>query len=293
MDNYSRGFIEGERIAKLSVLTLLGIGVVEILVGLLSKSVGLVADGVDSLGDAVISFIVWLGLRLSMKSPDKKFHYGYFRVETFSALVTAIAMVGVASYILYQAYQRFINPQELFYPHIALATIFGAGCISLYRAFQMRRISQKYNMVSLKAGAYNSIKDGSASFIIFASLIAAYLGFYQMDAIGAMVIAGFIIQIAYMAIKESSLVLVDACYCPDLINKIKRVVEGVYKVQVESIKLRKLGPYLAGEICIIVDGNLTLYKVGELKDAIERDLRREIEGIKGLTIIAKPYPTGK
>lgn len=293
MDSNSRGFAEGERIARLSTYTLLAIGAVEIFVGLLSDSVGLTADGLDSLADAVISFIVWFGLRISKKAPDKKFHYGYFRVENFSALITALVMVVIALGILYQAYQRFLSPRELAYPLLAMITLLGAGSISLYRAIQMERISKRYSLLSLKAGAYNSIKDSSASFIVFFSLLASHLGFHQMDAIGGMIIAVFILSVAYIAIKESSLVLVDACHCPELIEEIKTIIEGKYKLQVREIRMRRVGPYLTGELSIYVDGNMTLYKVSELRSAIKRDIRKEINGIERLTITAHPYPITK
>ena len=59
------GITAGKRIAKISVVTLLAIGVVEIVTGYLSGSVVATADGIDSVSDAMISFIVLLGLRIS------------------------------------------------------------------------------------------------------------------------------------------------------------------------------------------------------------------------------------
>lgn len=291
MDSNSRGFAEGEKVAKFSTYTLMGIGAVEVLVGQLSNSVALTADGLDAFGDACISFIIWFGLRISRKAPDRKFHYGYFKIETFTALVAAIVMVAVALFIIYEAYQRFLSPTELSYPIVALITLLGAGIIPLYRVYQMNRLSKKHGLISLKVGAYNSVKDSSGSFIAFFSVLASYFGLHQMDAVGGMIIAGFILSVAYVSIKESSLVLVDACHCPDLIGEIKTIVEGTYKVQVKDVRMRKLGPYLACELSIFADGNLSLYKVSELRGTIENDIRREINGIERITITAYPYPT--
>ena len=75
------GIIAGKRIAKISVVTLLAIGVVEIVAGYLSGSVVATADGIDSISDAMISFIVLLGLLIAHRPPDKKFHFGYHKVE--------------------------------------------------------------------------------------------------------------------------------------------------------------------------------------------------------------------
>ena len=71
------GIIAGKRIAKISVITLLIIGIVEIVTGYLSGSVVATADGIDSISDATISFIVLLGLRIAHRPADKKFHFGY------------------------------------------------------------------------------------------------------------------------------------------------------------------------------------------------------------------------
>ena len=71
---------------KISVVTLIGIGIVELIMGHLSGSVVATADGTDSLSDAMISFIVLLGLRIAHRPADKKFHFGYRKVESFAAL---------------------------------------------------------------------------------------------------------------------------------------------------------------------------------------------------------------
>ena len=61
----TEGIIAGQRIAKISVITLISIGIIEIATGYISGSVVATADGIDSLSDAMISFIVFLGLRIA------------------------------------------------------------------------------------------------------------------------------------------------------------------------------------------------------------------------------------
>ena len=83
------------KIARISVITLLGIGIVELLIGQISGSVVATADGLDSLSDAMISFIVFMGLVIAGRPADKKFHFGYYKVESFAALIAAIGMIVV------------------------------------------------------------------------------------------------------------------------------------------------------------------------------------------------------
>ena len=79
------GIIAGQKIAKISVVTLVSIGIVELIMGYLSGSVVASADGIDSMSDAMISFIVLIGLRIARRPPDQKFHFGYHKVEPFAS----------------------------------------------------------------------------------------------------------------------------------------------------------------------------------------------------------------
>lgn len=287
LDTGAEGFIEGERVAKLTTLTQQGIGLVEILVGQLTNSVSLMADGFDSLSDSTVSLMLWLGLRLSKKAPDGRFHYGYLKVESLAALAAAAGMVVVGLTVAYQSYLRLFEPRVLSYPTIALITLLGAGSLALYRALQMRRAAKRYALSSLRVGALNSIKDAGGSFTALAAVFASTAGFPQMDALGGIVIAGYICSVAYASIKESSLVLVDACHRPELVQVFKEIIEK-HGVEVEDIRLRRAGPYIVGTIIISADGNLTLNQVGELKRKMKRDLRGEVNGLGEMSIVVHP-----
>src|ERR671920_1397900 len=222
----NEGILAGQKIARISVITLIGIGIVELVTGHVSGSVVATADGIDSLSDAMISFIVLLGLRIAHRPADKKFHFGYRKVESFAALMAAIGMVIIGSIILYHSYDALVNPREINQPILTMVVLAAAAAISLHRAFQMRLIANKYDLLSLKTDAKNSIKDGSASVIgFFSILIATQFGFLQMDAIGGMIIAGYIFSVSYISLKQSSLILVDAWQNPKITELVKRIDE--------------------------------------------------------------------
>jgi cation diffusion facilitator family transporter len=260
----NEGFLAGQRIAKISVVTLISIGIVELVMGHISGSVVATADGVDSMSDAMISFIVLIGLRFARRPADRKFQFGYHKVESFAALMAAIGMIVIGSFIVYNSYGGLIHPEEIQQPLLTMVVLAIAGGISLHRAFQMRSIANKYNLLSLKTDAKNSIKDGSASVLGFLSvLIATQFGFLQADAIGGLVIAGFIFSVAYVSLKQSSLILVDAWHNPVSSDHIKKLIEQKFetKVRVRSIKLRQTGIISRAEIHLEIDGNKPLNEV--------------------------------
>jgi cation diffusion facilitator family transporter len=291
------GFAEGQRIAKISVITLVAIGIAELITGQISGSIVATADGIDSLSDAVISLIVFLGLRLANRPADGKFHFGYYKVESFAALLAAIGMVAIGVIIILQSYQSLTNPHEIQQPILTMVVLAAAGAVSLHRAFQMRRIAHKYNLLSLKTDAKNSIKDGSASIIGFLSvLIATQFGFLQMDAIGGMIIAGYIFSVAFLSIRQSSLILVDSWHNPAITDRIKHMIEERVRIdeptiQVKSVLLRPAGMTAHAEIHIEIDGNKRLTDIDLLSLKIQMLIRSKFSVIERVMVI--PHGSSK
>lgn len=280
-----------EKVVLISAIVLVLIGMVEIVVGYYTNSVGLVADGIDSMSDSVISFMVWFGLRISRRQADKKFHFGYYRVETLVSFIVAVIMVGMSIYIIYTAYLRLKNPVELNYPIIGMITLAAGGLISFYLSIVKNRLAKKYNLLSLNADAKTSTKDWTSSFVILIGVFLSYLGFKWGDAIGAFIVAIYIIGVAIVTIKQSSLILIDGFNNPELVRDITKIIRKHPSVKLQGLKLRITGPYITGEITVSVDNNMTIERVYTVKNKIKQEITRRIDGVKDLTILAEPEST--
>ncbi len=292
-DSYTHGFDTGKRISKVTFITLLAIGVVEVVVGIVSNSIVLIADGVDSFGDSLITLIVLLGLVFSLKSNDRDKDTGLrlYRIESFAAFIAAIAMVGMGIVIVVRALEAMMDPIEIQHPEVAIVTLACASVISGYRAYQMNKIAGNYNLISLKAGAKNAMKDSMASVIgLISIVVAVYLGFPQADPIGALIIAAFIFSISYFIIKESSLVLLDIISNPHLSDQIASLIERIHGVKVSGISLHTAGPFLHAEISIILDGNVTVSEFKKIASNIKKSIRKRFPSIQRCSIIIEQPP---
>jgi len=288
-EDETHGFQEGERIAKVSVWTLLALGIVEIVFSLISGSISLLADGIDSISDAVVSFFVWAGLRISRRKPTRRFQFGYYKVESFTALITAFVLVAVSGYIFLRSYRAFQNPVPLKLPLLALVVLLAAGLGSLYRALQMRKVANKYNITSLKLDARNSIKDASSSFVAFASVFVASFGIHLADAIGGMLVAVYILTVAYVALRESSLVLLDEFHEPELSREIEHVIRSHTDVRgIRDLRLRRAGPFIVGALEVEVEGNMTLNEAHEVATELEASVKTRIRGLRRLVVTPVP-----
>jgi len=287
VNNKSKAFEEGKRAAWVSVWTLLGIGIAEVVISTSTGSLTLFADGLDSMADALVSFIVWFGITMLHKPKSRLFHFGYAKIESFAAFVAAVVIVVLGAFIVYHAYERILHSTQILNPEITMITLVAAGSISLYRALRVRKVAKKYNLISLNLDAKNSIKDGSASFVGFASVLAGYFGIPYMDSIGSMIIAGYIFYMAYQAFKESTLVLVDAVKNPEMEDQIAGFVEQKFNVNVDDVLIRPLGHAISAQLHVVLDRNLTLGEAHEILTKINTAVSERF-GTEETTVIPRP-----
>jgi len=283
----------GGKVAEKSFVILVLVGIVEVFVGIFSLSVALIADGVHSFADAVVSLIVWIGLRLSRKAPDGKFHFGYYRVETFSSVVAALFMTVLGGVILYESYLVLLAPRTIVNAEIAMTVALSAASIALVLSIFKTRAAKKYASLALKTDAFNSVKDVLTSVTAFLGIaFSRYFNIALTDSIAGVIIAFFVFTVAYSIIKEASLVLMDACQCTEILSDIENVAKSVKHVkEVHSIRMRKLGPYLMGDMHIVVDGTMTVKEADQIATRIEEQVKQEFDEITEIKVRIEPHET--
>lgn len=283
------GFDEGKRIAKISIGIFAAIGTVELIFGIISGSIALTADSAHTFTDALVSAITLFGLRVSQRAPDGRFHFGYHKVETFSAAVSALIMVVVGIFIIYRSYVAFISPEPLTAHFPAMATALTASIVFLFLGLIKRKSARRINSKALNFDAFNTLKSSAASFSAFLGISLSYFGFFQIDAIAGIIISGFIFVVAYITIKESSLILLDACACNiDTLESVKRLVEKVEGVKADDIRLRSTGPFVTGDLIIKIDGKITINELENITHKILKSVRSGIPNLLRLVVQAKP-----
>ncbi len=282
--------VKGGKVARTSFAIQLMVGIAEVFMGIFTLSVALIADGIQSFADAGVSLIVWIGLRISRRAPDGKFHFGYYRVETFSSIIAAFFMAALGGVTLYVSYQEFMKPTAIANAELALVVALLATAVSSGLLIYKRRAAKKYASLALKTDASNSIKDVLTSITAFVGIaLSRYFNIVQADAIAGIVISFFVFTMVYATIKEASLVLMDACQCPEILADIENIARSVKQVkQVHSLRMRKLGPYLIGDIHVVVDADLTVRDSGKIAYEIEERLKKEFDDVIEIKVRIDP-----
>jgi cation diffusion facilitator family transporter len=253
--------------------------------------VALTANGIDCIGDGFVSFVVWAGLKFFRRSADSKFHYGYYKIENLASIAAAIVMFILAGYITYRAYNQFVSPEPIHVPLmgavVALLAALMAWGIGIHKFMKGRSL----NLKSLRLDAFNTIKDGTASFLAVVALILSSRGYIVADAVVGFIIAAIIVSIGITTIKEASLILIDACdnECSLKSVQIRRIAERIPQVRfAHVVRLRQTGPVIQGELEIGVDREMNIMTAHEIQEEVLQNVRDTFPDIERLTIIPVP-----
>jgi cation diffusion facilitator family transporter len=287
--------VQGGKVAKRSFFVQLMVGSSELVMGVFTVSIALIADGIQSFADAGVSLIVWIGLRLSRKKPDKRFHFGYHRVETLSSIVAALFMATIGGITLYESYRELLSPTAVVNPLLALVVASVATLVSSLLLIYKRRAAEKYGSLALKTDASNSIKDVLTSITAFVGIaLSSYFNLPQTDAIAGIIISLFVFTMVYPVLKEASLVLLDSYHCPETIVAIENIANSITQVKkVHSIRMRKLGSYLIGDMHIVLRNDMTVEEAHAIASQIEERTIKEFDEIIEMNVIVEPYAQPK
>jgi cation diffusion facilitator family transporter len=282
-----------ETIAIVTTISLVGLGVLQIVLGeTISRSVSLIANGFDCIGDGFVSGIVWIGLRFFKKPADQRFHFGYYKLENLASIAAAIVMFLLAGYIIFRSYNQLVSREDIQLPFIGALVAFIAGVIAIGLGVYKIMKCKAMGISSVKLDAINTIKDGTTSFLTVTALILSSYGYPIADSIIGFIIAGLIVTIGFAAIKEAGYMLVDACdgdclMYGVLIKTYAERVHGVRSAQV--VRLRRTGPVIQGELEIIVPGEMTVAEFDRVQSEILKVSSEKITELERLTITVVPF----
>jgi cation diffusion facilitator family transporter len=152
------------------------------------------------------------------------------------------------------------------------------------------RAAKKYSSLALKTDAFNSVKDVFTSLAAFLGIVFyRFLGIPFADSVAGVIIALFVFTVAYSITKEASLVLMDACQCEDIRVDIETIAESVKHVrEVHDVRMRQLGPYLIGDMHIVVDPDMTVKEADRIAREIEERVKHEFDEVAEIKVRVEP-----
>ena len=181
--------------------------VAEVIGGLLSGSLALLADAGHMLTDTVSLFLAWFAARMAHKPADTLRSYGYHRVQILAAFSNGVFFILIVGWISYEAVQRIMNPVEVMGD--IMLVVAGLGLIVNLLAFFIlhgaggKDLNIRAALVHVLGDLLGSVAAISAAVIILAT------GWMPIDPILSVFVALLILRSAWMVVKESTHILLE------------------------------------------------------------------------------------
>ena len=180
---------------------------VEVVGGIISGSLALLADAGHMLTDTMALALAAVAFRVSRRPADSRLTYGYQRFQILAAFVNGLSLLGIVGWILYEAVSRFLSPSDVMGETMLIVAT--AGLVVNIIAFVVLHGGDRDNL-NIRAAALHVAGDllGSVAAII-AALVIIRTGWMPIDPILSVAVAMLILRSAWALVKRSSHVLLE------------------------------------------------------------------------------------
>ncbi len=275
-----------KRYAALSSVLAAGfLTALKLVVGLLTGSLGILAEAAHSGLDLVAALVTFFAVRLSDRPPDEQHLYGHGKIENLSALVETLLLLITCAWIVYEALQRlFFKPVEIEASIWAFGVMFVSILVDVSRSRILYRAARKHHSQALEADALHFSTDIWSSAVVIVGLGLVWLSerlgpewawLVKADAVAALVVALIVVYVSLQLGKRAVAVLLDAAP-PGLVDQVAAEasqVPGV--VSAGPVRVRQAGAFVFVDLTVNVDRSATLeegHRVAEAVDARVRGL---------------------
>ena len=181
--------------------------VVEVIGGIISGSLALLADAGHMLTDTMALALAAFAFRVSSRPADGRRSYGYQRVQIIAAFVNGLSLLGIVGWILFEAVMRLIDPPDVI--GRTMLIVASAGLLVNIFAFVVLHGGDQDNL-NIRGAALHVLGDllGSVAAII-AALVVIRTGWMPIDPILSVLVAMLILRSAWQLVRRSAHILLE------------------------------------------------------------------------------------
>jgi len=181
----------------------------EVIGGLLTGYLSLLADAIHNLSDVASLILAYLGEIGAARPSTKRSTYGYKRIEVMTAMISAVSLIVIAIYIFYEAYRRFLAPQQIENPTLLLI-IAGIGLLGNLLSIWVLHAS-KDSSLNFKTAFLHMLYDALSSVaVIIGAIVIIKTGWNYLDPILSILIGLMILWSSFKVVKEATMIFMEA-----------------------------------------------------------------------------------
>jgi cation diffusion facilitator family transporter len=253
---------------------------------LLTGSVGLLSDAVESFVNLAAALMALAMLIVAARPADDGHPYGHSKAEYFASGVEGILILFAALSIALAAVHRIIVPRPLVQAGVGLAVAAVASAINFAVARVLLRVGRKHNSITLEADAHHLMTDVWTSAAVIVGVGAVALTDWQvLDPIVALAVAANIVRTGVHLIRRSIAGLMDAALPREENEKLLKVLNK-YKEQgihFHALRTRQAAGRRFVSIHVLVPGRWSTHRGHHVVESVEADIRSTLPGVTVFT----------
>lgn len=252
--------------------------IMKILIGLVSRSIAIIADGINNLADASSSIITLVGFKLASQPEDEDHPYGHARIEYLTGLFISIVIIVIGLQLLRTSIDKIMHPDPLEFSCLTIIILVAAILIKLWQSLFNRSIGRKIRSVTLMATAADSRNDVISTSAVLISVIVGKFTGIQIDGYMGSLVALFIIWSGIQLVRETTSPLLGEAPDQELVDSIAEIVKkepGV--LGIHDLMVHNYGPgKIFASMHIEVDADGDLMESHDMIDNIEKRIKDEL-----------------
>ena len=262
-------------------------------IGFLSNSTSVESDALQSSVDLIITLISLIGLVVSQRPPDKRFSYGYHKIENLITFIISLGIFGTVILLIIEGINRIIDPVELNYPFVAMGTTVVSILVSFSLGIYLTKIAKSVSSPIIEANAKDKISDSFLSTAVLLSIVLTYFNISYAEGIVTILISLLIARVGYQILKESLYGLLDISEI-DFISKVEKVIRETDGVNdCVRLRMRKTGGYYVGDAEIVIEETIDVGEAHEILESVIKKVKKEFPQVFSFVVEIEPLEKTK
>ena len=198
----------------------------KLIVGHMTSSMSITADGLNNLSDGASSIVTLLGFKLAEKPADRKHPYGHARIEYIAGLTVAVMILFIGLELGKSSVEKFINPEPIEFSFTAVWVLFASILVKLFMMLFNLKMGRRINSNALLATAADSRNDVMTTSAVLAASIVEHFYDVRIDGVMGIAVSLFILYSGIKLAGETMSPLLGEGANPELQKQITDYING-------------------------------------------------------------------
>jgi cation diffusion facilitator family transporter len=259
-------------------------------VGLLTGSVGILAEVVNSAGDLVASLVAWFSVRVSDEPPDRSHAYGHGKIENLSGILTSTLVLIGGFYAVYEAVQELLHPKPLVQIGWGVGVMAVSAVVNALVSRHIIVVGQATDSPALDADGHQLRTDVLTSLGVMLGLVLVKAtGERWWDSVAALIVSAMILRVGFGLARDALQTLSDTALPAAEEQALKDVLRRHSAVlDFHKLRTRKSGSHRHVDVHVQIADTNTFVEAHRLTEELEDQLRAALPNLHPIIHI-EPY----